>query len=896
MQERDVLPREVIKRDGRIVSFDSTRIALAVGKAIQATEGRSYLEAEQGKDLLDKIVSLTLAEISGKYSRQDKPHVEDIQDIVEHSLMRLDLYEIARAYVLYRKEREKVRDEKMRMLGRKYTDEVDKAFSLNAIKLLVSRYLLRDEGGKLIEGPKEMFQRVAALIVISDILHDAVIFDVNGGQMKHSGATANLESIVSKIRADDPSTIIPWNKYHLERMYELYKALNEKGQMRIPWEDFVEQLVEGVFKAHENEYVSYYDIMVQKKFLPNSPTLFNAGTRLGQLSACFVIPIEDNIESIMEAASDCAAIFKSGGGVGINYSSLRPEGDVVASTGGVASGPVSFMRIIDTVTDVVKQGGKRRGANMGILDISHPDVQTFVRSKQEAGRFENFNISVMIPPEFWRSYEQGSSWPLTNPRDGKVWKSENAKHLFREIVSMAWNSADPGIVFLDNINRHNPLRNYWGDIRCTNPCGEEPMYPYESCNLGSVNLFQFVRREVEEVSLDWEELGRCIETSTRFLDNVIDVNLFPVKEIEKVSKETRRIGLGLMGLADALYALGIPYNGEEGFAFMNRLAEFFAYHSTSASIALSTERGSFPLFQDSSYKSGELPFDAFYDREHWMEDWASISERIKAEGIRNSHTLTIAPTGSISMIADVSSGLEPQFALVFEKHVTVGSFYYTDPELERELTEKGIFNDKTLKVISENGGSLQGLEGYVAAGSDGSIGGIFLVAYDIPWWDHVRAQFEMQKWISASVSKTINMPSWATEEDIEKAYLFAYKLGLRGVTVYRDGSKDAQVLRTPSQRREKYEASFRNDTIEMMRKFGIEPPVEEISLPRKESSSERQARTAHPALEAIPPYPSSESSSMSQIPKCPNCGGRNVVSQEGCRKCLDCGWSTCTVA
>jgi len=868
-----------------------------VRKAILATRGRESVR----EGLPEKVLQSVLKSISEMYGSEGSPHVEEIQNIVERSLMEQNLYDVAKAYVLYRKERERIRDEKRRMLEKEHVDEVDKAFSLNAVRLLASRYLLRDEHGKIIEGPKQMFQRVAALVVISDILHDPKVFDREGKQKKRARATKELATPVGELGLGlqaDGAFAIQFNRYHIERMHELYGELNELGQMKLVWEEVIGLFKRGEFDSYRERYQEYYDIMVEKRFLPNSPTLFNAGARLGQLSACFVIPISDSLVSIMQAATDCAMIFQSGGGVGINYSALRPEGDIVASTGGVASGPVTFMRIVDTVTDVVKQGGKRRGANMGILDITHPDIEKFIRSKYETRQFENFNISVLITSEFWKSYERGEPWPLKNPRDGTTWSSKDARQLFREIATMAWNTADPGVAFLDNINAHNPLESYLGDIRCMNPCGEQPLYPYESCNLGSINLYSFVRTDEEgkNAHLDWDALAKSVQTSTRFLDNVIDLNAYPLREIARVTKETRRIGLGIMGLADTLYALGIPYNSDEGFALMSKVAEFLAYHSIRASAQLAKERGSFPLFEHSTYKEGELSFDAFYKKELWTMEWDSLSKEVRANGLRNSHTMTVAPTGSISMIADVSSGLEPQFALAFEKHVTVGNFYYTDAELERELREKGLMQEGILRAISENGGSLQGLDSYDPR-LDETFGKVFLVAYDIPWWDHVRAQYEMQKWISTSVSKTINMPSWATTEDVEKAYLFAYRLGLKGVTIYRDGSKDEQVLRTPSQRQNRYVTPITNlTTLDMLRECKIELPAE----PERKESYEVERSVIIPPPTAYTGVVSRQFPSLTpsgaHVPKCPVCGGMNIVSQEGCRKCLDCGWSTCTVA
>jgi len=346
----------------------------AVRKAILATRGRESVR----EGLPEKVLQSVLKSISEMYGSEGSPHVEEIQNIVERSLMEQNLYDVAKAYVLYRKERERIRDEKRRMLEKEHVDEVDKAFSLNAVRLLASRYLLRDEHGKIIEGPKQMFQRVAALVVISDILHDPKVFDREGKQKKRARATKELATPVGELGLGlqaDGAFAIQFNRYHIERMHELYGELNELGQMKLVWEEVIGLFKRGEFDSYRERYQEYYDIMVEKRFLPNSPTLFNAGARLGQLSACFVIPISDSLVSIMQAATDCAMIFQSGGGVGINYSALRPEGDIVASTGGVASGPVTFMRIVDTVTDVVKQGGKRRGANIGILDITHPDIE-----------------------------------------------------------------------------------------------------------------------------------------------------------------------------------------------------------------------------------------------------------------------------------------------------------------------------------------------------------------------------------------------------------------------------------------------------------------------------------------------------------------------------------------
>ncbi|MCF3653928.1 MAG: adenosylcobalamin-dependent ribonucleoside-diphosphate reductase [Aigarchaeota archaeon] len=882
--------KKVIKRDGRIVDFDPTRIREAIRKAMVHVN-------RYDEESLNKVVEYVLKIIAEKYGAEKIPHVEEIQDIVELSLVKFDLYEVAKAYILYRKERERIREEKKRILEKDHVDEVDKAFSLNALRLMASRYLLRDESGRLRETPKQMFQRVAALIVIPDILHDPRIFDRDFGQKEHPQEdfdSVKYEGRLGLGKKPDGSFEVTWNRWHLERMKYLYDELNRERAMKVSWSEFLKMLEAGEFEGYYENFLQYYQLMVSKRFIPNSPTLFNAGTRLGQLSACFVLHIDDNLESIMDAAKHAALIFKSGGGVGINYSRLRPEGDIVFSTFGVASGPVSFMRIIDTVTDVVKQGGKRRGANMGILEIWHPDIETFIKAKEREGFLENFNISVLITPDFWEHYEQGKPYPLRNPRDGKIWRTIDPARLLRTIAEMAWKTGDPGVLFQDNMNKHNIFLEKLGPIRSTNPCGEQPLYPFESCNLGSVNVYAFVRHGESGPYFDWDGLAETVRLAVRFLDNVIDVNKYPLKQIEYRTKRSRRIGLGVMGVADALFALRIPYNSEEGFRFMSRLAEFIAYHAYLASVELAKERGPFPLYWDSAYPKGELPIEGFYHPEEWTLNWNKLVEEIKKHGIRNSHVTTIAPTGSISMLVDVSSGLEPQFALVYEKRVTVGTFYYVDIEFERQLKERGLLNDVILKKVAENGGSVQGIEEIPE-----DMRRVFLVAYDIPWWDHVRAQYEFQKWVDASVSKTINMPAWVTVDDVLKAYLFAYKLGLKGITIYRDTSKSAQVLVTPTQRLSKYIALTPNKTLELMRSLGIEPPAVSVQEVDDVERKKRVLQVAYAGGEhaeiEVEKAVSSKSVKKEPYERCPECGSPNLIYQEGCVKCMDCGWTSCLV-
>jgi ribonucleoside-diphosphate reductase alpha chain len=730
----------VIKRDGRREPFDSSRIEKAVLGAMREV---GQIDTEAASSVRQEVWEI----ISRK--GLDEIHVEEIQDLVELSLMRLGLYDVAKAYILYRKRREAERLEKKKLLeGREPGRWTKKALSVNAVRLLASRYLLRDENGRLKEDPEGMVLRVCSAI---------------------AAAEAGLGPLDRPIPED-----FVRNSYIDSTIRRL--SGNKEGYFRLSAKT-VEAF--NLFKK----------LFFEKLFLPNSPTLFNAGARLGQLSACFVLPMDDSLaeteDSIFPVAQKAAVIFQTGGGIGINYSRLRPEGDVVASSGGVASGPISFMRLIDTTAEIIKQGGKRRAANMGVLEAWHPDILKFISCKEHGG-FENFNISVMTDQEFWDAYHLDRTYPLINPRTGQKVGEVRPRELVYEIARQAWMTGDPGLLFKHNINRRNPLRGALGDINCVNPCGEQPLYPYESCNLGSINLYEHVDRESRKV--DWGKLRETVEIAVRFLDDVITVNKHPFHRLTQENLRHRRIGLGIMGLADMLYALNIPYNSEEGFETMSKIMEFIAYHAYKASAALASERGEFPLFPSSSYASGMLPIEGFYHKEWWTQDWDEVSKLVR-NGVRNSHVTTVAPTGSISMIYDVSGGLEPQFALVYEKHVTVGRFYYVDVELERQLKERGLYSEELLRRIAENGGSVQGIDGVPEDMQE-----VFVTAREMPWWDHLRAQWEIQKWVDSAVSKTINMPASATVEDVLNAYVTAEKMGLKGITVFRDTSKGVQVL------------------------------------------------------------------------------------------------------
>jgi ribonucleoside-diphosphate reductase alpha chain len=919
--------KNVIKRNGAVVDFDENKIANAVKKAFI-----NVYPVQGDKELQDK--ALNVAElVIDRINKTGKKEmeVEEIQNIVENVLMDADAT-VAKAYILYRNKRAEIRLFKA-SLG---IPEDDLKLPINSLIVLAARYLLRDSGGKIIETPGQLFRRVSIAIAEAE---------------KEFGKTdAEIEKIA--------------------------------GQ--------------------------FFDVMVSFKFMPNSPTLMNAGTKLGQLSACFVLPVGDSIEEIFDALKYTAIIHKSGGGTGFSFSRLRPANDIVRGTSGVSSGPLSFMRIFDSATEQIKQGGKRRGANMGILRVDHPDILNFIMSKETDGALRNFNISIAITDKFMKSLNDNKGYELINPKTQKPVGVLNARAVWNLIITMAWKTGDPGIVFIDRINSSysNPVPSY-GPIESTNPCvsknsmvftssglksakelyevarcaarvdkqmnilinggivrsagelsypikimvptitnseevlfieqnatiwhvgkkkgvriiidgneitvtlehriltekgwgragdlfindkianisfnkegrkfelnflpikeiiaveddffdfsvpeyniymangfinhncGEQPLYPYDSCNLGSINLSKMVKTIDHSYEIDWEELRTTVRIGIRFLDNVIEVNKYPIKQIEETTKAIRRVGLGVMGWADLLIKLGVKYNSNEAVMIAEKVMKVITETARKTSEELAAERGPFPEFKNSI--------------------WA----RLGYKPLRNSTVTTIAPTGTISIISGgASQGIEPIFSVVYMRNVkeSLGSnLIEVDAEFERYALEQNFYSEELIKKLAGKT-SIQDVEEVPE-----KIRKLFVTAHDIaPEW-HVKMQAAFQKYTDNAVSKTINFTRYATPQDIENAYMMAYKLGCKGITVYRDSSKSSQVLKT-----------IDNSQKSLKEVKNSHKDAEEASTM---SSIKEQADTYvfSPVREA----------------NCPNCGTA-MVAAEGCFTCPKCGYSECS--
>ena len=615
-------------------------------------------------------------------------------------------------------------------------------------------------------------------------------------------------------------------------------------------------IAEGDFKFNKSQSdvdklsEKFYETITNRYFMPNSPTLMNAGRELGQLAACFVLPVEDSLEGIFETVKNTALIHKSGGGTGFSFSRLRPKNSVVRSTMGVSSGPVSFMEVFNAATEAVKQGGTRRGANMGILRVDHPDILDFIECKSDNNRLNNFNISVAITDKFMDALSKGEDYELVNPQNNEVAGTLSAKKVFDLIVDGAWRNGEPGIVFIDKMNYDNPTP-LIGAIESTNPCGEVPLLPYEACNLGSINLGLMIKNTSDGLEVDWDLLGETTRTAIRFLDNVIAINNYPLPQISEMVQNNRKIGLGVMGWADLLMKLGIPYNSAEGTKLGSQIMEFIDYESKCESIELSKERGRFYNFEGSIYDSDNYLYNKYKGKSAGKisdEQWKYLDEQIKIHGIRNATTTCIAPTGTISMIAGASGGIEPLFGLVFSRLIMDGTeMLEVNPIFKDYMTEHGLYSEDLMQAIAKDGSVAH------VNGVPENVKRIFATAHDVsPYW-HVKMQAAFQLHTDNAVSKTVNFEEHATRKDIEEAYILAYENNLKGITVYRNNSRQFQPMNLDDKK--KTEESVVEET-------GVAEITEE---------------------------PTGEIKTV----KCPECG-TEIQMAEGCFICLNCGYSGCS--
>lgn len=750
---------KIVKRDGREVEFELAKLVAAIEKAGEQTK---EFESTEAKRLAEIVVGIV--EKTGK----TVPTVEQVQDIVEQVLMAAGHYQTAKAYILYRAARSEERRVE-RIIGVK--DDLDlpaqAGLTLNQLKVLESRYLLKDDEGRVIETPSELFRRVAKNL-------------------------AKVEKIEKRKRIEE----------------------------------------------------QFYEVMSRLEFLPAGRTLNNAGTPQSQLANCFVLPVADSMEGIFDSVKYMALVHQTGGGTGFNFSALRPRGDsVTKSSGGFATGPVSFMKVFDIATRQVMQGGKKRGANMGIMNVDHPDIWEFINCKSEKGEIENFNISVGVTDAFMKAVDKDGEWQLKNPRNGEVVQTIKARSLMSQLVAQAWRTGDPGLIFLDPINRDNPLLAKYGRIEATNPCGEQPLHPFDACNLGSINLARMVGEGGE---VNWERLELVVRTGVRMLDNVIDACKYPLPQITETVRANRRIGLGVMGWADMLYQLRLPYDSEEGVALARKIAKFIQEISWDESANLAKEKGEFPRWKDSNHK----------------------------RKVRNVAITTIAPTGSISMLADASSGIEPVFALAYRKNVVSDEgLSYINKYFEQELTSskwadlpaqaggdaEHKVRDRIIREVADVG-SVAGISGVPV-----EVKAIYRTAHDIaPEW-HVKMQAAWQKYTDNAVSKTINFPHTATMEEVESAYMLAWKTGCKGITIYRDGSKEGQILSVGAENKQS-----NNLTTQL-----IQSKIKTETLRERASKAVAQRHSDTVSHKV-----------------CPECGGKLAI-EEGCAKCYGCGYSVC---
>jgi len=874
------LPKMIIKSSGTSESFDIKKLELAVNQSL----------GENNDELRQILIGTVLERIKDKNTTS----THYINDIIETYLLKNQHYEVLQKYIQNRFEKNKVYSDKVNLLGTRlvtapnYNKQELSDFSVNQIQIAANRYLQRDmTTGDITESMTGWFDRVASHVVLGSAVYDPIIYDRNGDQPIHKDA------VVKGPNRDFSIT-------QKELLARIYNKLNKEGKMRLEFQEFTSALVDFVYPDHSMDhkyqklYQKYFQYMYQGIFEPNTPTLMNAGTASGKCSACFTLGIQDTMHSIGMIWHDSAMIFQGAGGLGVNISHIRPQGANIGSTFGAASGPISLvLKMIDAATNEVKSGGKRRGANMGLMEYWHPQIMEFITMKKTPGYLENFNVSVMFDADFWKHYHAGTDFDLKF--GGKVYDTMSATSLIENIAVSAWSSAEPGVAFKDNANKANPLLGLKGEIDICNPCAEQFMYDGESCTLGSINLAKLVR---EDRTFDWDGYVNIIHDTTRFLNDVLEINQYPTEHIAEESDKSKRIGLGIMGLADLFFLLKIPYNSQEGFWMMAELSKTLYIESVKTSIDLAEERGECYWSNEmgkQDQRSLEIVTRNYNDdNEIQMALGTDYIQKLEQFGIRNMWTTTIAPTGTISMIADCSSGLEPVFSLVFSKLTTAGKYYYTSELFKQALIDAGIYSQALLEKVEKNYGSCQGIDEIPK-----EIQKVFVTAMDLHWIDHVVAQSVWQNWIDNSISKTINMPFNVTVEDVKNAYILAHELGLKGIALFRDGSRNEQVLHVGSNvQSNKNEQTVQKDTpgTKVVQSAPTRNQVEKNVKPSRYAMNYIVDRVNEKLRVDLMLHASKTSTYLEKGDKCPSCKELTLINEGGCSSCKKCGYASCSVA
>jgi ribonucleoside-diphosphate reductase alpha chain len=887
-EEKIKLPKTIIKSSGTSEPFDLKKLEFAIVQSLG------------GNDELRQIILDTVLE---RIEKKNTTSTHYINDIIETYLLKNKEYEVLQKYIANRFEKNRIHSEKVNLLGTRLVTDPDYArgelndFSVNQIQIAANRYLQRDmKTGDIVESMTGWFDRIASHVVLGSVVYDPEVYDREGKQQIHDLKEYNEKKIFQLGYRS-------FAQIKIELLFRIYKKLNNEHKMKYNFQEFSYKVWDLAYpdytmsKKYQDLYRKYFQYMYQGIFEPNTPTLMNAGTASGKCSACFTLGIDDTMHSIGMIWHDSAMIFQGAGGLGVNISHIRPQGANIGSTFGAASGPISLvLKMIDAATNEVKSGGKRRGANMGLMEYWHPQIMEFITMKKTPGFLENFNVSVMFDDKFWNHYNDSTDFELKF--DNKAYGTMSARSLIENIAVSAWSSAEPGVAFKDNANKANPLRTIKGDIDICNPCAEQFMYDGESCTLGSINLAKLVR---EDGTFDWDQYVNIIHETTRFLNDVLEINQYPTEHIAEESDKSKRIGLGIMGLADLFFLLKIPYNSQEGFLMMEELSKTLYIESVKTSIDLAEERGSCYWYDKvlENNELGQFAIDAVTrtynnQNEMYIALGTEYTEKLEKFGIRNMWTTTIAPTGTISMIADCSSGLEPIFSLVFSKITTAGKYYYTSDLFKKALIDTGIYSQELLEKVEKNYGSCQGIDEIPK-----EIQKVFLTAMDLHWIDHVVAQSVWQNWIDNSISKTINMPYNVTVDDVKNAYILAHELGLKGIALFRDGSRNEQVLHVGSNvQSNKNEQNVQKDTPGTV--AVVQAPtknqVEKNIKPSRFGMNYIRDKTSEKLMVDLTIHAGKTSQYLEKGDECPNCKELTLILEGGCSSCKKCGYASCSVA